>query len=76
MFSNGNESWSAWLIEGPDDTGPTYARFGEAGVEWTKDPLAACHFVRREDAEQMAFGEDCMAVREHEFVGTTGNEGL
>jgi len=61
--------WTAWLIEdaGRHPNGVRYASFNEGGVEWTSDPLKACHFVRRQDAESMAFGEDCWKICEHSF---------
>lgn len=62
-------NWTAWLIERRRGGVTSYASFGEFGVEWTPDPLKACHFVRKLDAEQMAYGEDCDAICEHRFGG-------
>lgn len=61
-----------WLIENHDDPAQTlYASFDQGLVMWTNDPNKACRFARREDAEQMAQGEDCDAVNEHQFVVTS-----
>ena len=71
------QSWDAWLIEHArvSADGVRYASFDEGGVTWTTDPLKACHFVRRSDAEQMAYGEDCWRISEHQFgVPETGDE--
>lgn len=62
-------TWTAWLIESRKDGRPVYAAFGELGVEWVDDALDACHFVHRQDAEQLAYGEDCDWVCEHKFMG-------
>lgn len=63
-------TWNAWLIEHSKLTpeGPQYASFVEGGVVWTTDPRKACHFVRRSDAEQLAYGEDCARITEHLFT--------
>lgn len=63
--------WTAWLIEG-GKANAKYLTGGHYQFEWTDDPLKAIHFVRRQDADAAAFGEDCWSVREHEFVGTMG----
>ena len=47
------------------DGATLYARFGDSGVEWVEDPNDACHFLTRADAEQLAYGEDCMAIVDH-----------
>lgn len=54
-----------WLIEKHEGGAILWARFTEWGVEWTTDSLAACRFARREDAEQMAYGEDISCITEH-----------
>lgn len=54
-----------WLIENRSDNQIRYARFTEYGCTWVKDSLEACRFARKEDAMQMAYGEDCSAVCEH-----------
>lgn len=68
-MTNQPETWTAWLIESRRDGRPVYAAFGEFGAEWVDDALVACHFVRRQDAEQLAYGEDCDWACEHKFMG-------
>lgn len=58
---------TGWLIERNREHGPEWAVFGAFGVEWTKDSNKACRFARREDAEQLAYGEDCDAITEHKW---------
>lgn len=59
---------SGWLIENRRGPKPRWASFSEGGVVWTDDPNKACLFARREDAEQLAFGEECDAITEHAWV--------
>lgn len=61
------KAWTAWLIERRRGGEIHYASFVQGFVEWTEDALRACQFVRREDAEQMAYSEDCDAIIEHQF---------
>jgi len=58
---------SGWLIETRRNGYPEWASFEEGGVVWTTDSLKACRFARREDAEQLAYGEDCNAITEHSW---------
>jgi hypothetical protein len=55
-----------WLIERRNANNQIeWARFDEYGVKWVNDSTRACRFCRREDAEQLAYGEDCYAITEH-----------
>ena len=56
---------SGWLIENRRGPKPRWASFSEGGVVWTDDPNKACLFARREDAEQLAFGEERHPDRVH-----------
>jgi hypothetical protein len=57
---------SGHIITTTDTEGRTlYAKFGECGVEWVENASDACHFLRRSDAEQMSFGEDCESIFLH-----------
>jgi len=44
--------YTAWLIETDFGDGPVYHQF-QMDDDWTKDQDAACHFARKQDAEQV-----------------------
>lgn len=73
-----DRTWAAWLIEGKKifEGVPTYLTIEDESVSWTTDPLKALHFVRKQDADSFAFGEDCWRVQEHLFVLRDGEEHL
>jgi hypothetical protein len=55
-----------WVITSTRADGATlYASFFDYGVEWVEDANKACHFLRKSDAQQMAYGEECDAIVEH-----------
>lgn len=66
---------TGWLIERRRLGHPVdWASFEEGGAVWTTDSLKACRFARREDAEQLAYGEECDAITQHQW-GCAGGEG-
>ncbi len=44
--------YTAWLIEIDWGKGPVYHQF-QIDDDWTKNQDAACHFSRKQDAEQV-----------------------
>jgi hypothetical protein len=44
--------YTAWLIEMNEPTGPIYHQF-KMDDDWTENHNQACHFARKQDAEQV-----------------------
>ena len=65
---------SGWLIENGDKV-PKYRTMRGGNWFWTSDPNEAIWFVRRADAERVAYeDEDACFIRPHAFMGERPHE--